>query len=908
MKVQNSRTNGMFFGACMFVLLLAASVTVFADSYAWVGGANGSWASSDSYSPKGTPGADDEVVLPTGTTCLDASDDDEFAAANAIKRIIPNDNCILEIDVGNKDRTLSFAFTYQAQDGRNRGKMIKKGSGSLTLGSTRDDYLYKSSIRYDYYSNFDIVEGALKLPQDGTSGISARLGNVAISNNATLFTLATPGTTATHTYVLELWGEEGAVITNTAPVSYAAGQVLSAQGSSLSVFAGKICSPIRWWGSGYYHLTGTNNALAPSSSFTQSGNTGRGFNGPYVGVTSFGRKGEPSSTGTYGSIFSRDNGGAFKYLGSGEETDVDLSVSSVAATPYPAYLSGGDVGGLVWKGLWQPAAASLQQRLVISGDGPKTNVMKGAIQRRTYSNTTYSFLIRKQGRGTWRIEDSSQGNDLQYQMYGTWGVDEGTLQFTSLAETNFISSLGMATECFQDYCGARDESKRVPYAFVLGGDTTEGTLEYVGTEDEFCSERPIWLYGDGAFKNSGTAKIRFCGVSSVTPAENPAARAVTFTLKGTGTGENEILDITDSVARPVSVVKEGSGTWVLGGEQSFHGALDVKEGTLILRRPEKYTWHRWTITSKEGTVGSANNYYQMQEFALFGSNKLRQNYGLELNSNYASLQPGQAAYGTDKKAVPTAAGRDLDRLFDDLKDSASGDTYGWNCTMRAPNASSGTQTPVRDNPFSWIPIVMRLPVGAEEVTSYDVVYYQVSDHVRSVTSYFVDGSVDGVHWDRLSTVDAVGAVSAGYWQYAATSFGAGGQRNNEHASGCPINSRPASPFDVLNNTKSVSVAAGATLAAEGDIVIPCLAADMSAGCGTISNFTFVASGSVDLTNIPSNSNSVMPGWRLEDCTDVANIGNWMVHVNGDPRSRWRVKAASDGIVRIFRPGFSASFR
>ena len=309
---------------CVFAVV-AISGSVFAETYTWIGGANGSWQSPDSFSPRGTPGTADEVLLPTGTTYLDASDDDEFAAANAVKRIRPDDDCILEIDVGNKDRTLAFAFTYQAQNGRNRGKLIKKGSGSLMLGSAREDYLYKSNTRYDYYSDFDIVEGTLKLPQDGTAGISVKLGNVAISNNATFFTLATPSISPTHTYVLELWGEEDAVITNTAPVSYAAGQVLSPQGSSLSVFAGKICSPVRWWGSGRCHLTGTANELSPSSMFTQSGNTGRGFNGPYAGVMSFGRKGEPSSIGTYGYLYSRDNGGAFKYLGSGEETDVDFT-------------------------------------------------------------------------------------------------------------------------------------------------------------------------------------------------------------------------------------------------------------------------------------------------------------------------------------------------------------------------------------------------------------------------------------------------------------------------------------------------------------------------------------------------------------------------------------------------------
>ena len=74
-----------------------------------------------------------------------------------------------------------------------------------------------------------------------------------------------------------------------------------------------------------------------------------------------------------------------------------------------------------------------------------------------------------------------------------------------------------------------------------GGDETEGTLEYVGTADDICTERPIWLYGDGAFKNNGTAKIRFRGVSSVTPEENPAARAVTFTAQGNFLGFGHVF-------------------------------------------------------------------------------------------------------------------------------------------------------------------------------------------------------------------------------------------------------------------------------------------------------------------------------------------------------------------------------
>jgi autotransporter-associated beta strand protein len=165
----------------------------------------------------------------------------------------------------------------------------------------------------------------------------------------------------------------------------------------------------------------------------------------------------------------------------------------------------------------------------------------------------------------------------------------------------------------------------------------------------------------------------------------------------------------------VSVVKDGAGTWVLGGEQSFRGSLEVRNGKLIVRRPETYTWHRWTITSKEGTGGSANSYYQMQEFAVFDAEGYRQNFGLSLNSDYASLRPSEVAYGTDKNPVVNGDGVNLDCLFDDIK-SKDG-SNGWNGTMRAPNMTTGVQTPVRTDPTSWIPIVMRLPAEAKAIGS-----------------------------------------------------------------------------------------------------------------------------------------------------------------------------------------------
>ena len=856
-----------------------------AETYKWIGGENGSWASVSSFEPAGKPGANDMVVLPVSTVELDASDDAEWAAVNAIGRIQPSVDSnnadissVFVVDVGNKDRDCNFAFTYKANGGRNAGKMVKKGSGVLNFKSMRDEYriVSDSAQRFDYYANYDIVEGALALSQEIDESTQYMLGDVAISNNATLVTLATTKKVYAYTYVRNLWGEIGAVITNTAPLTETDYQILYPCGPNVSEFSGRICHPIRWLGAGNVHLTGEENTI---QSFHLYGNKGLGFDNYHVGVKKFGMIGEKSSIGETSTIVSRDTGGAFLYLGDGEETDKSLEVR---AYNYPAFLSGGDIGGLVWKGTWTAYDSVNNYRLVIGGDGEKPNVMKGSIRR--------TFFIRKQGKGTWRIEDSPNGLDTSYQMLGVWGVDEGTLQFTSLAEKGFVSSLGMATQLYKDYGGARDEANRVPYAFVLGGDLTQGTLEYVGNKDEFCSDRPLWLYGDGAFVNNGVKKIRFRGVSSVADGEESPVRSVKFTLGGVSTAENEILDITDTTERPVSVVKEGTGTWVLGGEQSFKGHLVVKAGKLIVRRPQTYSWYRWTITSKVANGSGYGAYFQLDDFGLFNKDKIRQNLGLTYNDDYAALKPGEVAFGTDKQ--PYNQTGSIADLFDD--DDNGNNTY-WLGILRPANATTEIEKPEVEKSLSWVPIVMRLADNASTIKYYDVKQFQKSTHERSIASYFVSASVDGVHWDTLSTVDKIDSeISAHKWQYGD--------------SRCEIATEPKSIFDVLNNVKSVSVATGAELICEGNITISSLMIDATNGGGAIKGCNFSESGTIELVNLPARQDFAEVGINLAECKGVDNIRNWTLKVDGKVNSLYKLNVTGEKRVYISKGGLRVIIR
>ena len=254
------------------------------------------------------------------------------------------------------------------------------------------------------------------------------------------------------------------------------------------------------------------------------------------------------------------------------------------------------------------------------------------------------------------------------------------------------------------------------------------------------------------------------------------------------------------------------------------------------------------------------------------------------------------AFGTDKNQY--TSGGSIAQLFDDVKNSP-----GWRGIMRPANATEGTERPEKEKLLSWMPIVMRLPDGAGEVKSYDIVHYQASTHNRSIASYFIDGSVDGVHWDRLSTVDPVGEVGANYWEFRGTGFGTGGERDKQHSGGCGIDSAPKTLFNVLNNVKSVSVNSGAELVFEGDIVIPALTFDCEAGGGTFTGCKFAGeNGSIDLVNVSDGVTEIDFGWKFNGCTGTDNIKNWVLKVDGVETSRFTLKCDADGSLSAVRTG------
>jgi autotransporter-associated beta strand protein len=93
--------------------------------------------------------------------------------------------------------------------------------------------------------------------------------------------------------------------------------------------------------------------------------------------------------------------------------------------------------------------------------------------------------------------------------------------------------------------------------------------------------------GSFTFTNNGTGTLTFAGNVSETTANNNAP-ARTLNLAGSGNGViSGVINgngvSTGSLAQPsVSVVKTGTGTWTLSGNNTYNGGTTVSQGTLLV--------------------------------------------------------------------------------------------------------------------------------------------------------------------------------------------------------------------------------------------------------------------------------------------------------------------------------------
>ena len=832
------------------------------------------WESPDSYDNGGErPYAGDTVTIPAGVSA--SVDDDSIAFVSSLGRIsMFTATSALTIDIST-NATLGCQVTAMSDvskegSGSVIGTVTKKGSGELYLGVGGTS----SSYRSQYYVNWTIQDGAVRMPTNSASSSSQLyFGAITVNEGTTLYT-ANPG----RTRVSELWGS--GLVTN---VSTGTSNVLDVYGFGRvkpSEFSGTIGGGLYLYSRGNAYFTGTNNTFF-GDCWAWNYNNSQTYG--TTGLKKLGMAGEPSSAGAGSKFRIREYSGRFLYLGSGETTD---RVFQFDESSYrPCEFDAGTVGGVTFTGKWQDNPYSTtMNRIVITGSNTAECVLANAF------DYNYGYRLTKKGSGTWRLADNADRK-----MKGVVAVQDGTLKFDSIAPAGTACSLGLSTDLYEDYSDTRSDDRKVNYALAIGGDSSKtGTLEYAGVDAAFCTNRPMMVSGVGRFRASG-GELTFGGVFAGNDGGTliyDAANGLTNTLVNVANGTN---------GAPLSIVKEGAGTLRLLAGQTWSGSLDVRAGTVLVDR--RYEFFRFRM--KENGYACTNRYdtstctdsgdlkkvFNVSEFGLYDANGNRLNVGMEAvgeksTSQYpsesyaaADLAPGQAAIENGKylKYYYGSGVARLADLFDDV--IGSGNSAG----ISIYGSGYGAGIPYIDLPNRQCRIVMRLPADSGTAMTYGIAAghgRESSSFGRALTAYSVEASRDGANWIVVAE-DNEAEIPAknGGW------YGDDAEHTKlalDYPDGIP-----------LTNVSSVRIAPGAALVANGPVgTIKKLVLDTT-GAGTIDGFEFAADGVLEING--DFGGSVAIPLAIRNSRTLANIADWSVVSDGKAR-KWSVNATASGVT------------
>jgi hypothetical protein len=614
------------------------------------------------------------------------------------------------------------------------------------------------------------------------------------------------------------------------------------------------------------------------------------FQDGVLGITRFGSTSNPGSFGS-GPVYMQCKGEAsaptFLYLGTaGETTD---RVFNFTANPLGEMtFDAGAFGGLNFTGAFNLNSTSddSMMRMALTG----SNTVNACRLEATFNEpTNASVYMTKRGSGVWRFPATS-ASKAKYK--GVFAVEAGTLEYESLAEAGSWCSLGYATVLHECYSGTRDDARSAPYAYLLGNggsaaDSDLATFSYVGSSDVNVSSRPIALKGAARVKNASTVPFAMTGVTSAAAGRND------LVLDGPG-HENALFDVTNGVGT-IGVVKEGAGTWTLGGRVDVTGGITAKAGTLNLDVPDtsRMTWFRFTVKRLASEDWPKT---VLCHFGLFDAQHndltLGVTYHPAANGRIWALRPGQAAFATADCTTNSAANMEMNNLFRPyVKDM----TARWSRNDKSPDPGK---------PETWPALVIRLPADATSpVVAYDMIsgwYDEVNDGVDTPfkwtpTDWILEGSVDGVHWQPVALDEKTDWKKAGrgnnYWLSDATSC-------DKTATGFSI----ATTTGEVRYTMalgSLSVAPAATVACAGPVSVSEL--DLMSGAGTVSGVSFAETGTLKVA-IPQDARQTYSvSCALQSCTGLANLKNWTLLVNGEPTTKWSF-VRSSGTELIFSTG------
>lgn len=837
MKTSNKLLDEVILaGVVALVVVTGASFSAVAGTSTWKTGSTGGWNNPNSWDG-GVPDSSTTVQVPDNAD-LPVYDADA-SLCGTVAAIVLGIGSRIVFDLTNEECNVTGTITGD-------GTIVKNGPNTVHL---------KNETQHGYYARgggMQVHEGVLECPQtfpESYSSATMNIGALYVAEGATFRPYARYRTTVASS----ITGKGTIMLPSTLNGGY---WPLRYDSSGLCAFEGAISGKVMLQINGPIDLSMVSNSFEGAFSLYNTKAD--------VGVLKFGTGEEAySSIGNcYYQWDSSDKNryvnlgspsGRIRYLGDGETTSRMFRFDG--AMGQNVVLDAGATGGFILTG--RIFANKVGQK-ILTFDGSNTTVCVHRGGTEDYGDNTMYFA--KSGTGTWRFEGATNRFSR-----GVVGVEQGTLQFDSLTETNIPCSFGLSTRLAKKYAVAEwDETQRADYAILLGSSHAEGVLEWVGTNlwDNASSTRPVAVTGMGGRIVSSIPGRRI-GLRGAFAADEGGG---TLTLDGDGT-TNYLYNVSDGHGK-MSLAKDGSGTWLLAGDQTFSGRLAVNAGEVVVSATEgrKYSWYRFSVKDHSG-----GNQVRFYEFALYDASGNRLNLGLTYNAaSFNTIPaPGSACYWRR----PCSA--TLSRAFDGQAKWASGNPYLF---------AESPVTPVPSKPNSWIQIVMRLDRTAENAAYYDICSEQDSNYNWQPKAWTMEASADGVFWDTVADVASFsGAYAGSSWFSDSVPFASSSAKRvpagTDFAFGLDNGKSLISGTPTQLNNATVSVALGAVLRAEGDVTISALEGG-AGGIGTIDGFTLAQNGTFNLTGVNKLTDAVSIPVGFANVTGAENLSRWSLTVGG----------------------------
>ena len=703
------------------------------------------------------PGMNDTIYATGETFTFDSSTPAGLASIETISNvyeIITSDGTILDFAIPSGEIGIGCRIRYSRTSpgtARLKSTIAKRGEGTLDLQATGSD-------GFLYAANLDIKAGALKVAQGTT--VNQYFGELRLASGATIWLPCSTSSASQSTFD-RIMAEEDSVITNASTrLAGHAVHVTPASGTYdfESYVKGRMCGAVRIWTDGNISLEGTNNTMPTVT--TVQGNYGclhsveAGERRGVILAASIGMKGEPSSLGTSDAFYGYGAGAGYRYTGLGEIADKNFCFYGTAGgniSAHPFFLDGGPNGGLIHTGTIAPYSdennPAALRRLWLIGEHTNECVIGGGMNVLGSSGVTYPIYITKSGTGAWRLTGSRDHR-------GGTAIAEGTLRFDSIAERGKLCSLGRSTILTPDDSRAIANGDYVGYAFVLGGGGSEAIFEYTGEGYGRCTTRPLVLAGNGGHIRASAGPLTFYGISPRDANSTP-----TLTLDGTASDCNAYNITNGAAGSSIKVVKDGTGSWTLGGNLDIAGGVTVKKGNLVVNahKTPQYADYKWFRVSIAQIGPSTNNVISIRKICLFNSAGVRQNVGLKVPSSIAAYTNLSAATARTVEAHEIGKGE----IWFDRSYAGSMVTYNagssdldalCNNTFSNSEGSDGTfylkldVKPLPGSPATWLPVVMHLPDSADPIAKFDIQAY-TNDRKAIPARVMVETSHDGNAWE-----------------------------------------------------------------------------------------------------------------------------------------------------------------